>query len=101
MSGKWLPGIEGGDTDVICRRWFVGSCLDEMVDVCASDAESAATAFARTHDASNEFDVANGSAVTVYVRAGHDAPIESFRVSGSWEPSYWVQQVSDGDQHAD
>lgn len=99
MSGKWLPGIDNGDASVTCRRWIVGVCLDEMVDVCAPDAESAAMAFARTHDASSsEFDMANGGVVTVYVRAGHDAPIESFRVSGSWEPIYWAQQVSDGSE---
>ena len=100
MSGKWLPGIDSGDASVICRRWFAGVCLDEMVDVCATDAESAAMAFARTHDASHEFEVANGVAVTVYVRAGHDAPVESFCVSGFWEPMYSVT-LTDGDQHAD
>ncbi len=73
MSGKWLPGIDNGDVSVICRRWFVGVCLDEMVD---------------------------GGAVTVYVRAGHDAPVESFCVSGFWEPMYSVT-LTDGDQHAD
>ena len=43
----------------------------------------------------------SGCVTTFYVRAGHDAPVESFRVSGAWEPIYWVQQTSDGDQHAD
>lgn len=102
MSGKWLPGIDNGDASVICRRWFVGVCLDEMVDVCAPDAESAALIFARTYDASGgEFELARGCVTTFYVRAGHDAPVESFRVSGAWEPIYWVQETSDGEQHAD
>ena len=35
------------------------------------------------------------------LRVSDDAPVESFRVSGAWEPIYWVQQTSDGDQHAD
>lgn len=74
----------------------------ELMEVCAPDAESAALIFARTYDASGgEFELARGCVTTFYVRAGHDAPVESFRVSGAWEPIYWVQQTSDGDQHAD